>query len=183
MSITTHLHYTNCCFQGLKFPWESAVTGRDVCPDDLIVQQEIHINGDVVLAFKQYFYLTQVQTLQAQTLTPAQESIQTIRVCSSRRTWRCSRWDGEARWYGVLPTTGFQGWPGTPPTRSTISKVNFFDYYSFYFQILLYKQCEVLFLYCSSIRGDTAGWVLHQCWQLGVYKCCRPMQVCVCVHL
>lgn len=63
--------------QGLKFPWESAVTGHDVCPDDLIVQQEIHINGDVVLAFKQYFYLTQVPTLQAQTLTPAQEDIRT----------------------------------------------------------------------------------------------------------
>lgn len=46
-------------YKGLKFPWESAVTGRDVCPDDLIVQKEIHINGDVVLAFKQYFYLTQ----------------------------------------------------------------------------------------------------------------------------
>uniref|UniRef100_A0A672SC25 Protein-glucosylgalactosylhydroxylysine glucosidase n=1 Tax=Sinocyclocheilus grahami TaxID=75366 RepID=A0A672SC25_SINGR len=46
-------------YQGLKFAWESAVTGRDVCPEDIYAEQELHINGDVVLAFQQYFYLTQ----------------------------------------------------------------------------------------------------------------------------
>ncbi|XP_051739332.1 protein-glucosylgalactosylhydroxylysine glucosidase isoform X2 [Ctenopharyngodon idella] len=46
-------------YKGLKFAWESAVTGHDVCPEDIYAQQEIHINGDVVLAFQQYFYLTQ----------------------------------------------------------------------------------------------------------------------------
>lgn len=49
----------NCHTQGLKFPWESAVSGREVCPEDVYGQQEIHINGDVALAFQQYFYLTQ----------------------------------------------------------------------------------------------------------------------------
>lgn len=47
--------------QGLKFAWESAGTGRDVCPEEIYAQQEVHINGDVVLAFQQYFYLTQVK--------------------------------------------------------------------------------------------------------------------------
>ncbi|KAK2866874.1 hypothetical protein Q8A67_024991 [Cirrhinus molitorella] len=46
-------------YKGLKFAWESAVTGHDVCPEDVYSQQELHINGDVVLAFQQYFYLTQ----------------------------------------------------------------------------------------------------------------------------
>ncbi|NP_001071193.2 protein-glucosylgalactosylhydroxylysine glucosidase isoform X1 [Danio rerio] len=45
--------------KGLKFAWESAVTGVDVCPEDVYSQQELHINGDVILAFQQYFYLTQ----------------------------------------------------------------------------------------------------------------------------
>uniref|UniRef100_A0A3Q4HDC6 Protein-glucosylgalactosylhydroxylysine glucosidase n=1 Tax=Neolamprologus brichardi TaxID=32507 RepID=A0A3Q4HDC6_NEOBR len=45
--------------QGLKFPWESAVSGREVCPEDIYGQQEIHINGDVTLAFRHYLYLTE----------------------------------------------------------------------------------------------------------------------------
>ncbi|KAM4619384.1 protein-glucosylgalactosylhydroxylysine glucosidase isoform 2-T4 [Polymixia lowei] len=46
-------------YKGLKFPWESAVSGREVCPEDIYGQQEIHINGDVTLAFQHYLYLTQ----------------------------------------------------------------------------------------------------------------------------
>jgi len=46
--------------QGLKFPWESAVSGREVCPEDIYGQQEIHINGDVTLAFQHYLYLSEV---------------------------------------------------------------------------------------------------------------------------
>ncbi|KAL0968837.1 hypothetical protein UPYG_G00272530 [Umbra pygmaea] len=45
-------------YKGLKFPWESAVSGREVCPEDVYREQEIHINGDVILAFQQYLYLT-----------------------------------------------------------------------------------------------------------------------------
>uniref|UniRef100_A0A6I8RFB3 Protein-glucosylgalactosylhydroxylysine glucosidase n=1 Tax=Xenopus tropicalis TaxID=8364 RepID=A0A6I8RFB3_XENTR len=44
--------------QGAKFPWESALTGCEVCPDNIYGDQEIHINGDVLLAFQQYYYLT-----------------------------------------------------------------------------------------------------------------------------
>lgn len=47
--------------QGLKFPWESAVSGREVCPDDVYGLQEVHINGDVTLAFQNYLYLTEVR--------------------------------------------------------------------------------------------------------------------------
>ncbi|KAK0142100.1 Protein-glucosylgalactosylhydroxylysine glucosidase [Merluccius polli] len=46
-------------YKGLKFPWESAVSGREVCPEDIYGEQEIHINGDVSLAFQHYLYLTQ----------------------------------------------------------------------------------------------------------------------------
>ncbi|XP_039665978.1 protein-glucosylgalactosylhydroxylysine glucosidase [Perca fluviatilis] len=46
-------------FKGLKFPWESAVSGREVCPEDIYGQQEIHINGDVTLAFQHYLYFTE----------------------------------------------------------------------------------------------------------------------------
>ncbi|MGH0150675.1 UNVERIFIED_CONTAM: hypothetical protein FKN15_017843 [Acipenser sinensis] len=33
--------------KGVKFAWESAVTGQEVCPDEIYGLQEIHINGDV----------------------------------------------------------------------------------------------------------------------------------------
>ncbi|XP_058502585.1 protein-glucosylgalactosylhydroxylysine glucosidase [Solea solea] len=46
-------------YKGLKFPWESAVSGREVCPEDIYGNQEIHINGDVTLAFQHYLYLTE----------------------------------------------------------------------------------------------------------------------------
>lgn len=36
------------------------MSGREVCPDDVYGQQEIHINGDVTLAFQNYLYLTEV---------------------------------------------------------------------------------------------------------------------------
>lgn len=45
--------------RGAKFPWESAVAGHEVCPEDIYGQQEIHINGDVSFAFQQYFLVTQ----------------------------------------------------------------------------------------------------------------------------
>ncbi|KAE8607665.1 hypothetical protein XENTR_v10011242 [Xenopus tropicalis] len=45
-------------YKGAKFPWESALTGCEVCPDNIYGDQEIHINGDVLLAFQQYYYLT-----------------------------------------------------------------------------------------------------------------------------
>ncbi|TSK13471.1 Protein-glucosylgalactosylhydroxylysine glucosidase [Bagarius yarrelli] len=45
-------------YKGLKFPWESAVSGQEVCPLGYIAQQEIHINGDIALAFRLYLYLT-----------------------------------------------------------------------------------------------------------------------------
>ncbi|XP_048339346.1 protein-glucosylgalactosylhydroxylysine glucosidase isoform X2 [Sphaerodactylus townsendi] len=45
--------------QGGKFPWESAATGQEVCPEKIYGDQEIHINGDVVLAFEQYYHITQ----------------------------------------------------------------------------------------------------------------------------
>lgn len=46
-------------YQGAKFAWESAGSGREVCPEDIYGTQEIHINGAVVLAFQLYYHATQ----------------------------------------------------------------------------------------------------------------------------
>nr|XP_026653672.1 protein-glucosylgalactosylhydroxylysine glucosidase [Zonotrichia albicollis] len=46
-------------WQGAKFPWESAATGREVCPEEIYGAQEIHISGDVLMAFEQYYCTTQ----------------------------------------------------------------------------------------------------------------------------
>ncbi|XP_071974078.1 protein-glucosylgalactosylhydroxylysine glucosidase [Engystomops pustulosus] len=45
-------------YKGAKFPWESALTGCEVCPEEIYGDQEIHINGDVLMTFKQYYYMT-----------------------------------------------------------------------------------------------------------------------------
>ncbi|NWX13335.1 PGGHG glucosidase, partial [Aegotheles bennettii] len=50
-------------YKGAKFPWESAVTGREVCPEEIYGAQEIHITGDVLMAFEQYYCTTQDQKL------------------------------------------------------------------------------------------------------------------------
>ena len=40
------------------FPWESAVSGYEVCPEEVYGKHEIHITGDIVMAIKQHFYST-----------------------------------------------------------------------------------------------------------------------------
>ncbi|XP_072495684.1 protein-glucosylgalactosylhydroxylysine glucosidase isoform X2 [Notamacropus eugenii] len=46
-------------FQGAKFAWESATSGREVCPEEIYGTQEIHVNGAVMLAFQLYYQATQ----------------------------------------------------------------------------------------------------------------------------
>ncbi|NXS99837.1 PGGHG glucosidase, partial [Jacana jacana] len=50
-------------YKGAKFPWESAATGQEVCPEEIYGAQEIHITGDVLMAFEQYYHTTQDQKL------------------------------------------------------------------------------------------------------------------------
>lgn len=45
-------------FQGAQYAWESAVTGSECCPKDLVYRNERHINGDVALAQWQYYLAT-----------------------------------------------------------------------------------------------------------------------------
>jgi len=46
-------------YSGLMFPWESAFTGEEVCPSSAPTGElEQHISGDIVFAFRQYYYLT-----------------------------------------------------------------------------------------------------------------------------
>eukprot|EP01060_Flectonema_neradi_P022022 TRINITY_DN3019_c2_g2_i1.p1 TRINITY_DN3019_c2_g2~~TRINITY_DN3019_c2_g2_i1.p1 ORF type:complete len:696 (+),score=137.70 TRINITY_DN3019_c2_g2_i1:75-2162(+) len=44
-------------YEGTNFPWESAFTGDEVC-NDVEGTYEQHINGDIALAVKQYYYMT-----------------------------------------------------------------------------------------------------------------------------
>lgn len=45
-------------YEGLKFPWEMAYSGYEVCPAPPYSSNELHINGDIALALQQYVHLT-----------------------------------------------------------------------------------------------------------------------------
>ena len=40
------------------FPWESALSGFEVCPQEVYGRNEIHITGDIAFAVNQYFLVT-----------------------------------------------------------------------------------------------------------------------------
>ncbi|XP_069713269.1 protein-glucosylgalactosylhydroxylysine glucosidase [Phaenicophaeus curvirostris] len=87
-------------YQGAKFPWESAATGREVCPEEIYGAQEIHVNGDILVAFEQYYRTTQDQKL-------FREDGAWRLVGSVAQYW-CSRmvWSEEEQCYhikGVMP--------------------------------------------------------------------------------
>ncbi|NXN25189.1 PGGHG glucosidase, partial [Nycticryphes semicollaris] len=87
-------------YKGAKFPWESAATGREVCPEEIYGAQEIHITGDVLMAFEQYYCTTQDQKL-------FREDGGWELVDAVARYW-CSRmvWSQEEQCYhirGVMP--------------------------------------------------------------------------------
>ncbi|KAM6115466.1 protein-glucosylgalactosylhydroxylysine glucosidase [Pterocles gutturalis] len=87
-------------YEGAKFPWESAATGREVCPEEIYGAQEIHVTGDVLVAFEQYYCTTQDQKL-------FREDGGWWLVAAVARYW-CSRmvWSQEERCYhirGVMP--------------------------------------------------------------------------------
>lgn len=87
-------------YKGLKFPWESAVSGREVCPEDIYGQQEIHINGDISLAFQHYLYLTEDVSM----FTEGQGSLVIWGVADywvSRVTWNPE--DHTCHILGVMP--------------------------------------------------------------------------------
>ncbi|NXI02896.1 PGGHG glucosidase, partial [Pachycephala philippinensis] len=87
-------------YQGAKFPWESAATGREVCPEEIYGAQEIHVSGDVLVAFEQYYCSTQDQQLFRE--EGGWELVEAV-----ARYW-CSRmeWSEEEQLYhirGVMP--------------------------------------------------------------------------------
>ncbi|NWI10896.1 PGGHG glucosidase, partial [Crypturellus soui] len=87
-------------YEGAKFPWESAATGQEVCPEEIYGAQEIHVTGDVLMAFEQYYHTTQDQKL-------FREDGGWTLVDAVARYW-CSRmeWDEQERCYhikGVMP--------------------------------------------------------------------------------
>ncbi|NWH39629.1 PGGHG glucosidase, partial [Chloropsis hardwickii] len=87
-------------YEGAKFPWESAATGREVCPEEIYGAQEIHVTGDVLMAFEQYYCTTQDQKLFRE--DGGWELVEAV-----ARYW-CSRmvWSEEEQLYhirGVMP--------------------------------------------------------------------------------
>jgi len=53
-----HAHYGG--WQGAQFPWESALTGAEVCPDiaTILRENQVHISGDISFAARQYLAVT-----------------------------------------------------------------------------------------------------------------------------
>ena len=49
-------------YAGARFPWESAVTGANVCGWQTGALYEQHITGDVAMAYRQQYYLTRNDT-------------------------------------------------------------------------------------------------------------------------
>ncbi|KAM4617573.1 protein-glucosylgalactosylhydroxylysine glucosidase [Discoglossus pictus] len=91
-------------YKGAKYPWESAVTGYEVCPEKIYGDQEIHINGDVLEAFRLYYHMTQDLDL---------FSSGGWEVVSSVAEYWCSRvvWIAEENCYhlkGVMPPDEYQ---------------------------------------------------------------------------
>ncbi|XP_051778005.1 protein-glucosylgalactosylhydroxylysine glucosidase isoform X2 [Erpetoichthys calabaricus] len=86
--------------QGVKFAWESALTGEEMCPEEIYGQKEIHINGDVCFAFQQYLYATgDLSLFREEGGWPLVQGIAEYWV--SRVTWNT-----EHGWYeikGVMP--------------------------------------------------------------------------------
>jgi trehalose/maltose hydrolase-like predicted phosphorylase len=69
----------NLGYQGLMFPWESAFTGQEVCPDWAPTGiYEQHITGDIAFAFKQYWDLTHDNEWLTSTAWPIIEGIATF---------------------------------------------------------------------------------------------------------
>ncbi|PKU34093.1 acid trehalase-like protein 1 [Limosa lapponica baueri] len=94
-------------YKGAKFPWESAATGREVCPEEIYGAQEIHVTGDVLMAFEQYYCTTQDQKL-------FREDGGWELVDAVARYW-CSRmvWSKEEQCYhirGVMPPDEHHCW-------------------------------------------------------------------------
>uniref|UniRef100_UPI00398EC50C protein-glucosylgalactosylhydroxylysine glucosidase n=1 Tax=Pristiophorus japonicus TaxID=55135 RepID=UPI00398EC50C len=92
-------------YKGAKYPWESAVTGFEVCNEDIYGLKEIHINGDISFAFQQYFYFTQdLEFFQEDGGWDVVNSI--AEFWSSRVTWNPSEECYEIK--GVMPPDEYQ---------------------------------------------------------------------------
>ncbi|KAK3093895.1 hypothetical protein FSP39_021562 [Pinctada imbricata] len=55
---TAKLYAKSRGYQGAMFPWESALSGLNVCPWDPATLYEQHVTGDVALALRQYLTMT-----------------------------------------------------------------------------------------------------------------------------
>ncbi|NXC22622.1 PGGHG glucosidase, partial [Corythaeola cristata] len=111
--------------EGAKFPWESAATGREVCPEEIYGAQEIHVTGDVLVAFEQYY-----RTTGDQQLFREDGGWELVRAVA--QYW-CSRmvWSQEEQCYHIRGTlVGKEGRsraavPGTKRCSSFLRSLNF----------------------------------------------------------
>lgn len=103
-------------YLGAKYPWESAVTGYEVCNEDIYGLEEIHINSDISFAFQQYFYLT--QDLEFFRKEGGWDVVCSIaEFWSSRVTWNPSEMCYDIK--GVMPPDEYQ----SDVTNSTFTAV------------------------------------------------------------
>ncbi|NWV41951.1 PGGHG glucosidase, partial [Grantiella picta] len=106
-------------YEGAKFPWESAATGREVCPEEIYGAQEIHVTGDVLVAFEQYYCTTQDQKL-------FQEDGGWELVEAVAQYW-CSRmvWSEEEQLYhirGVMPPDEYHSQVDNSAYTNTVAR-------------------------------------------------------------
>ncbi|PIO29417.1 hypothetical protein AB205_0026500, partial [Aquarana catesbeiana] len=110
-------------YKGAKFPWESAVTGCEVCPEKIYGDQEIHINGDVMMAFKQYYEMT--KDLDFFVSSGGWD------VVSSIADYWCSRvvWSKEEQNYhikGVMPPDEYHAGVDNSAYTNAIAQIRYF---------------------------------------------------------
>ncbi|XP_043938824.1 protein-glucosylgalactosylhydroxylysine glucosidase [Protopterus annectens] len=121
-------------YKGAKFPWESAVTGEEVCPEDIYGDQEIHINGDISFAFQQYFYLS--QDLMFFSEKGAWDVVKAIaEYWSSRTSWNVSSQNYDI--IGVMPPDEYQEGVNNSVYTNVVAK------YSLQFAVDLAYQLQI----------------------------------------
>ncbi|XP_019712709.1 protein-glucosylgalactosylhydroxylysine glucosidase isoform X3 [Hippocampus comes] len=108
-------------YKGLKLAWQSAMSGREMCADDIYGEQEIHINGDIALAFQNYYYLTEDLTM----FTDGQGSQLIWGVADywvSRVTW--SPDDQKYHLLGVMPPDEYYSNVNNSVYTNTVAKLS-----------------------------------------------------------
>ena len=102
------------------FPWESALTGYEVCPEEIYGKHEIHISGDITFAVKQYFLAT--GDLDWLKKYGSQLAIDTAKFWASRVTYNKTK-DAYVI-YDVMPPDEYKDAVNNSVYTNVVAKIN-----------------------------------------------------------